>query len=171
MRTVFISCWIFIAATLCFAQAETRGANQPARPDLSGTWILDKAKSQKVDADNFTLIIVHREPEIRITEKSLKDGRELSNEVVHYTDGRSDSDTADGAHYAKVKIKWQGKTLVRENIHTTSGVKFEIVTTEEWKLSKDHKSLTRTIVSRQKISTNETIIPRMERKYIFTRSA
>lgn len=117
------------------------------------------------------MVIVHREPEIRITEKSVKDGREVTNESIHNTDGRSDSDTGEGKQYSKVKIRWRGETLVKENIYTTTGVRFEMVTTEEWNLSKDSKFLTRTIVSRQKISMNETIIPRVVRKYVFTRSA
>ena len=170
MRKVIISLWMFIAVTGCLAQAATReGSNKQAKPDLSGTWILDKSKSHQVDADHFSLVIVHREPEIRITEKSVKDGHEAANQSIHYTDGRSDSDTGKGQLYSKIKIRWRGGTLVRENIHTTTGVRFEMVTTEEWNLSKDSKSLTRTIVSRQKVSTNETIIPRMVRKYVFRR--
>jgi hypothetical protein len=162
---------MFIAVTVCFAQAETQSANKQAKPDLSGTWILDKAKSPKVDADKFTLVIVHREPEVRITEKLLKDGRELIKESVHYTDGRSDTYVTKGEHYTKIKIKWQGKALVVENTHTTFGMKLEIVTTEEWKVSNDNKSLTRTVANRQRVSMNETIIPRIESKYIFTRSS
>jgi len=171
MRKALVSWWMFIAAMVCFAQAETQNSNKQGKPDLSGTWILDKSKSPKVDADKFTLVIVHREPEIRITEKLLKDGRELIKESVHYTDGRSDSDIAKGKDYSQVKIKWQGKALVIENAHTTSGTRFEIVTTEEWKLSNDNQSLTRTVANRQRVSLNETIFPRIERKYIFTRSS
>lgn len=171
MRKASIGLWLFIAATTCFAQAEIERSNKQARPDLSGTWVLDKSKSPAVDADLFTLVIVHREPEVRITEKLLKDGRELKKESVHYTDGRSDSSVTKGQHYSKTKIKWQGKTLVIENIHTSFGVRLEIVTTEEWKLSKDNNSLTRTVLNRQKISMNETIIPRIVRKYVFTRSS
>lgn len=164
-----IGLWVLITAATCLAQAETQSADEQARPGLSGTWILDKSKSPKMDADEFTLVIVHREPEIKITEKSLKDGRELINESVHYTDGRSDSDNSEGDRYQKVKIRWKGDTLIRESIYTTRGTKFEMVTTEEWKLSKDNKTLTRTVVNRQRISMNETLIPRMTRKYIFRR--
>ncbi|MGI9107028.1 MAG: hypothetical protein ACR2G4_12365 [Pyrinomonadaceae bacterium] len=171
MRKVIISLWMFVAVTVCFAQADMERSTKHSKPDLSGTWVLDKSKSHKVDADHFNLVIVHREPEIRMTEISVKDGRELTNDSVHYTDGRSDSDTAKGIQYSKIKIRWRGETLVRENIHTTTGVRFEMVTTEEWKVSKDSKSLTRTIVSRQKTSTNETILPRMEKQYVFTRSS
>lgn len=170
MRKAIFSLWLLIAATTCFAQTETERSNKQWKPDLSGTWLLDKSKSREVDADHFTLVIVHLEPEIRITEKLEKDGRRWTKELVHYTDGRSDTNIEQGEHYSKTKIRWQGNTLVREQLHTSFGVKFEMVTTEEWKLSKDNKSLTRTIVNRQKISMNETIIPRLVRKYVFTRS-
>ena len=171
MRKGFVSLWMLITVTVCFAQAETERADKQAKPDLSGTWILDKSKSRKVEADHFTLVIVHREPEVRITEKSVKDGREMIKEIIYYTDGRSDSDTTQGDRYEKIKIKWKGNTLIRENIYTTTGVKFEMVSTEEWKLSNDKKSLTHTFVNRQKISMNQTLIPRMERKYVLTRGS
>jgi hypothetical protein len=162
---------MFISATVCFAQTESPGSNKQTKPDLSGTWILDKSKSPKVDADKFTLVIVHRGPEIKITEKLSKDGRELVKETVHYTDGRSDSYVAKGKDYSQVKISWQGKALVIENTHTTTGTRFEIVTREEWKLSNDNKSLTRTVANRQRVSLNETIFPSIVSKYIFTRSS
>jgi hypothetical protein len=171
MRRVIPALWMFISVSVCFAQTERPNSNKQNRPDLSGAWILDKSKSPKVDVDRFTLVIVHREPEIRITEKLLKDGRESIKESVHYTDGRSDSYVTKGKDYSQVKIRWQGKALVIENAHTTSGTRFEIVTTEEWKLSNDNKSLTRTVANRQRVSLNETIIPRIVSKYIFTRSS
>jgi hypothetical protein len=169
MRKVIICLWVLMTAVACFAQAERERADKPSPPGLSGTWVLDKSKSPKVEADEFTLVIVHREPEIRITEKLLENGRELVNESIHYTDGRSDSDSAEGDRYQKVKIRWKGDTLIRETIYTTGGTRFEMVSTEEWKLSKDNKTLTRTIVSRQRISMNETLIPRLVRKYVFKR--
>lgn len=171
MRKAVISLWMLIAATICFAQSETGRSNKQSKPDLSGIWLLDKSKSSSVDADHFTLVIAHLEPEIRMTERLVKDGRQWTKEFVHYTDGRSDANVTKGEHYSKTKLKWQGNTLVREHLHTTFGVKFEMVTTEEWKLSKDNKSLTRTIVNRQKVSMNETIIPRLVHKYVFTRSS
>ena len=68
MRKVIVSLWMFMAVTVCFAQAAREGSNKQAKPDLSGTWILDKSKSYQVEADHFSLVIVHREPEIRITD-------------------------------------------------------------------------------------------------------
>lgn len=171
MRKVIIGLWVLITAASCFAQADTERADKQALPGLSGTWVLDKSKSPKVDADEFTLVIVHREPQIKITEKSVKDGRELINESIHYTDGRSDSDTGDGDRYQKVKIRWKENTLIKENIYTTTGARLEMITTEEWKLSKDNKTLTRTVVTRQRVSMNQTLIPRIERKYVFKRSS
>jgi hypothetical protein len=171
MRKVLIGLWVLIAATACFAQAETERANKQTEPDLSGTWVLDKSKSEKVAADRFTLVIVQFGPEIKITEKSVKDGRETINEIIYYTDGRSDSDTTEGDRYQKITVRWKGNTLIRENNYTTTGTRFEMVSTEEWKLSKDKKSLTRTNVNRQRVSMNATLIPRITRKFVFTRSS
>lgn len=171
MRKMSIGLWVLMAATACFAQAGTERSDKQTEPDLSGTWILDKAKSQKVEAEQFTLVIVQFGPEIKITEKSLNGGRESLNEIIYYTDGRSDLDTSEGDRYQKIKIRWKGNTLLKENNYITTGARFEMVLTEEWKLSKDKKSLTRTIVNRQKISMNATLIPRLTRKYVFTRSS
>ncbi len=164
--------WLLLAVTTCVAQNEGGRSDKQTKPDLSGRWVLDKSRSDKVEHD-LTLNIFHLEPEIRITKSFVEDGRARIEESVYYTDGRLEPTTGEMAleYIFKPVTKWRGKTLVREFIHVTKGTKFEIVTTEEWKLSKDGGTLTRTVVNRQNISTNVTIFPRLEKKFVFTRSS
>lgn len=52
---------ILLSASLCVAQSDKKKAESKAKPDLSGTWILDSANS-KVDRDisDYVLTIIHR---------------------------------------------------------------------------------------------------------------
>lgn len=161
---------ILLAVTAGFSQGEKTTANKRGKPDLSGTWILDKTRSAKVDYD-LTLNIVHREPEITITRTFVDAAGERKEESVYYTDGRGDAITDNLQHIDKPVTKWRGTTLIRESVHVTRGTKFEVVTTEQWSLSKDGQTLTRTVTNRQKTSINETILPRFESKSVFTRRA
>jgi hypothetical protein len=169
MRIIIISLWLLATVTVCTAQKEKRTADEHHKPDLSGTWTLDKSRSDKVGYD-LTLNILHREPEIRITKKYVEDGRALIEESVYYTDGRAAPADAKPEYIFKPVTKWRGRTLIRETIHITKGTKFEVVTTEEWKLSQDGRTLTRVVVNRQNVSANEVIFPRLERKSVFTRT-
>jgi hypothetical protein len=166
---IITSLWLLLAVTTCVAQNERGRSNKQPKPDLSGAWVLDKSRSDKVEY-SLTLNIVHREPEIRITKSFVEDGRARIEESVYYTDGRGEPATVKLEHIFKPVTEWRGKALVREYVHMTKGTRFEILTTEQWKLSKDGLTLTHTVVNRQNISTNVTIFPRLEKKYVFTRT-
>ncbi len=167
---VMTSLLLLLAAIAGVSQGQKGSADKHSKPDLSGTWILDKARSAKVDYD-LTLHIVHREPEITITRTFVDAAGERKEESVYYTDGRGDAVTDKLQHIYKPVTKWRGNTLVRESVHVTRGTRFEVVSTEQWSLSKDGQTLTRTMTNRQKTSINETILPRFESKYVFTRRA
>ncbi len=167
MRSVLAGCCLLIAVTICVAQTEK--SNEQTKPDLSGTWVLDKSKSSKV-AHGIVLVVVHREPEIRITEKFIKDGREAVKESIYYSDGRAESAPQEDVQSSKTK--WEGRKLVRRSLKTSKGLmKIEFTTTEEWSLSEGGEKLTRRIWMAERLSTNQAIIPRIEFKYVFTRSS
>jgi hypothetical protein len=167
---VISSLMILLTVTAVFSQDEKGAADKRSKPDLSGTWVLDKTRSAKVDYD-LILEIVHREPEITITRTFVERASERKEESVYYTDGRAEAVKEKLQHIYKPVTKWRGTTLVRESVHVTRGTKFEVVTTEQWSLSKDGQTLTRTVTNRQQTSINETILPRFESKYTFTRRA
>ncbi|MCI0665346.1 MAG: hypothetical protein L0220_30155 [Acidobacteria bacterium] len=78
MRKTWTVLLLIISAAIGFGQ-ETPKSNQP---DLSGTWVLDMDRSDLAGPksgliyDSLTLIIEHREPEIKITRKLVKDRKE-----------------------------------------------------------------------------------------------
>jgi hypothetical protein len=135
-----------------------------ARPDLSGTWELDQAqtkpRSSKAAASNrLTLLISHREPEIRMTRRSNAGGRERTREAVYYTDGRGEKNLGSRItsrpdapeQELQSKTRWKGDKLVttttiREAVASTF-MTWEI--TDEWKLSADDQTLVQTTIIRQ----------------------
>ena len=136
---------------------------------------LDSEMKKKVV--DYVLTIVHREPEIRMAKKYKESGREYSDEIVYYTDGRPEFSTAKGRRSPEPVTRWQGNKLVRTvsaRLRDNPSVfarkvpsgpqtspPLEVVTTEEWTLSTDGKTLTRTI------ATSGVVMSRV--KYVFVR--
>lgn len=162
---------LLFAASVCLAQNDGNKSNRKTPPNLSGIWMLDYSRSSldpatKKKMVEYVLTIVHREPEIRITKKYKKSSREYSEEMVYYTDGRAEFRSPGGLRDPDSVTRWQGNKLVRRSTFGPGRFEtfppLETVTTEEWKLSPDGKTLTRTI-------TNSGMI--MGRvKYVFVRS-
>lgn len=121
--------------------------NDKAKPDLSGTWVLDRAKSSpEIDSD-VTLVISHHDPEIRMTRKLAKGSVERDFDLVYYSDGRGETNPylAPGSNETvKSKTKWDGRKLTtRATIRQlVRGIGVYIETTEKWQLSDDGQWLT-----------------------------
>lgn len=122
-------------------------------PDLGGVWLLDESKSNvgtgKDRISDYSLNIVHREPEIRMTKNFTRGGRRFTEELIYYTDGRPE---LKGRRLDSQSItRWQNGKLVSRSTSGPSGMRtdpaFEFITTDVWELSKDGKTLTRTITS------------------------
>jgi hypothetical protein len=103
----------------------------------------------------------NREPEIRISKKFKRRGREIKEELIYHTDGRLAFSSLYG--YREAVTRWRGKKLVSRSVTRIGGaLGLEVSTTEEWALSEDGKILTETVSSTglgQPIST----------KLVFTR--
>lgn len=153
---------LLLVALACAAPcaAHEKKKEPPARPDFSGTWVLDLKKSnydnQYVSGSptrSVTLVISHGEPEIKVTRTfALLDGEERTAEFVYYTDGRGEKNEIVGRDRVSLggtaasESKWKGARLV---IRGTEHVKaFGDVTrvdfTEKWELSADGNTLTQT---------------------------
>jgi hypothetical protein len=177
IRVIAGFCLITIV-TICAAQQDNNKHGQPAKPDLSGTWVLVQPKSNlgkglKVDITDYILTIVHREPEIRITKTFKTGGREYVGKSIYYTDGRQE--ILPTFENIEVHTKWRGTKLyrresVKRNIPFSS-IPNETVTEEEWELSEDGTLLTRTISKSTlgRPGRSDGNEPSHE-KYVFTRS-
>ena len=155
-RVFLSSISLLLTLSVCLAQSDGSKSNKKTPPDLSGIWMLDYSRSSldpatKKKMVDYVLTIVHREPEIRIAKKYKMSGREYSEETVYYTDGRPEFTSREGRRDPEPVTRWQGNKLVRRTKSTPHGVQMrpplEVVTIEEWKLSPDGKTLTRTITN------------------------
>jgi hypothetical protein len=149
MRKALIGLWMLLAVAAVAAQNDKNKAEKDAKPDFSGTWILDKTLSDSLDHD-LALIIVHREPEIKIISQRRSKGQEKTEEQVYRTDGKAERSSTGVNQDSEQRTLWWGKTLVRRSVNQTTfpgrgSRAVKVVTIEEWSLSKDGKTLTRTI--------------------------
>jgi hypothetical protein len=152
IRVIAGLCLITIVATYEAQQDKSKHGVQ-AKPDLSGTWVLVQsnnsvAKSQRQqDITDYVLTIVQRDPEIRITKKYKKRGREYMEEWIYYTDGRQE--ILPESENIEAQTKWRGRKLYRRITVKRSfpfrSIPEETVTQEEWEISEDGTLLTRTI--------------------------
>jgi hypothetical protein len=170
-RIFLVSISLLLTVSVCLAQSSGKKSDKKTPPDLSGVWTLDYQRSSvdpaiKKKAVDYVLTIVHREPEIRISKTYKQSGREHSEELVYYTDGRAELTSRRGYPIPESVTRWQGDKLVRKTTAGPVGVQtsppLEVVTIEEWKLSADGKTLTRTI------TTSGMVMSRV--RYVFVRN-
>ena len=149
-RVIAGVCLITIVAAYG-AQQDKHKRGVRARPDLSGTWVLVQSKSNlgktQKDITNYTLTIADHDPEIRVTKRFKRAGREYLEEWVYYTDGRHEIPL--GAENIEVQTKWRGSKLYRRTTikrsNPFSPIPEETVRQEEWEISKDGGVLIRTV--------------------------
>src|SRR5689334_476225 len=114
MRILLISFWLLATISTGMAQNDKNKPNEQKKPDLSGTWILDASQSNfgsnKDKVTDYTVIIVHREPEIRITWRFKQGGQEFSQEAVYYIDGRPEL-SPNNFSDPQPTTRWHGRKL------------------------------------------------------------
>ena len=151
--------------TLCLLAACAAGVgaasardDKKAKPDLSGTWELDRAKSdfglfrdRPLSKADSTLVVTHRDPELKI-ERTLKlNGQQEAKQFSYYTDGRGETNPATiGAGEVKSKTKWEGDKVAAHSKLTWPGrdgaAGAELDVTQRWQVSSDGKTLTNTTI-------------------------
>jgi hypothetical protein len=73
-------CLLFLLAAAVPCVCRGQGAAHGARPDLSGEWVLVGSPSGD---DGSSLLIEHREPEVRIKRLKGRSGAEVLRESVY----------------------------------------------------------------------------------------
>ena len=154
-----------ILITLCLAAAcaaaggaAARDDKKKERPDLSGTWELDKAKSdfglfrdRPISKADSTLVVEHKEPELKITRTLKLNGQQETKQFAYYTDGRGETNPATiGAGEVKSKTKWDGERVAAHSKLVWPGrdgaAGPELDVTQKWQVSSDGKTLTNSTV-------------------------
>ena len=126
------------------------GWAQDQRPDFSGTWKLDKEKSD-VGAEERngrfrggmfdSLVIEHKDPELIIKRKmNLPSGEERTTQSKYTTDGKDNTNEGFRGMTSKSKTHWEGDKLVTESTRETP--RGTIETKEVRSLSADGKTMT-----------------------------
>lgn len=91
-------------------------AEEAARPDFSGTWILDKGKSrlQAPAPDASILHIDHSSVRFLLHRAHVVDGKADLYEILVLTDGKEDVKKSEG-YKAVDRCRWEGDSLVVES--------------------------------------------------------
>lgn len=134
-----------LLAGLCFGQKQT----SHQKPDFTGTWVLEKSQSN-VDSGitDYVLTVIHRGPDIRMTKQYKRGKKPITEKLTYYTDGRADVNPGQRPDDPSPETKWKGTKLVRRSVSRPAGggsLVVEFVTYEEWSLSDDQQTLTRSI--------------------------
>lgn len=141
--------------TLCLLSSAAAGDEKKrSHPNFSGTWQIDRAKSdfgefseRPLSKADSTLVIAHSEPELKIKRTLRLNGQEEVKEFTYYTDERGETNQATlGVGEVKSKTKWDGDKVVSE-AHVErkgQGGTYELNVTQKWQVSSDGKALTNT---------------------------
>ena len=165
MKKVALCFWLLSCVAVCLAQGGNKNSTVQSRPDLSGTWMLDKSKIDASSSDSdlaqggMTLIVLHREPEIKITRKFRSGKKDYVQEIVFYSDARGETNPIlTGKGRIKSRTAWEDNRLVSNSLwrHQTERGAQERKVINSWELSSDGKTLIQTIMySRSRIINPE----------------
>lgn len=174
MKNIFLCICLLSFATLCFAGGRDQKSDATTPPDLSGTWSLDKSKSDvgfgmKAELADVTLVIVQGEHEVKVTKKIKSGGRETAEESVYQIEGAGKTDSG-GNRDSQPRSKWSGRKLVTKRSVEINGLMagghpITMETTEEWEISKDGQRLTQTISQ----TGMPNVSPSSRSKFVFNR--
>ncbi len=128
---------MFLLAALCVAAAD--GAALDAKPNFSGKWVLDAAKSNLGPVERVDLV-QHAGKQIRQTISATVGQAQHNTVLVYTTDAKVNTNTVGPGRAMKSKATWAGSKLVIESKAELRGSAAE--SKETWELSADGKVLT-----------------------------
>jgi hypothetical protein len=132
--------------TICLALTIGSGLAAQAKPNFSGTWNLDLAKSDfgpSPPPDSMVLVIEHKEPRIKVASTQKSQMGDSANERNLTTDGKPNPNTVRaGGEEQKVTStsKWDGAKFVTSYTLDMQGTPAAFL--DSWELSADGKVLT-----------------------------
>lgn len=144
-KIITLTLAIFLLSFCALAQDD----KTESRPDFSGTWIFDEKRSSVENEGfykNYTLIISHAEPEIKITRTAIFMGKNKSKDLILYTDKRGETNFpffSEENPKVKSKTYWKKNTLVSEYRQNDSPFATGVGTggSDKYSLSEDKKTL------------------------------
>lgn len=143
MSDLFPRTWLPLALGACLLPLAAFAAD---RPNLSGSWRMDPAKSELRSArlTGLNWVIDQKDDALRISETARHaDGKEVKSNFDCTTDGKECSIKEDG-QAAKVSFWYNGPTLVEMEM---KGRNREIVVKKTLQLSSDGKQMSVELIS------------------------
>lgn len=139
--SVFTSMKILLTLSVLLSLA-IPGFSADKKPDFSGTWKLNVAKSEMAGSPVESLVVDvdHKDPVFKYTAKGSAGGQDFEETETFYTDGRPSEDS----HGATVTAHWEGAMLVSEGKDNSGQVLF----TSQATLSDDGKTITRILIQK-----------------------
>lgn len=155
LPATLLTAFLFSCLSAWAAAAAARDDKKKEKhPDLSGTWQLDKSKSdfgpfdeRPLSKADSTLVVAHHDPELKITRTLRLNGREETKEFAYYTDERGETNqSAFGVGEVKSKTKWDGDKVLAQAHVTRRGQSgdYELDVMQKWQVSSDGRTLTHT---------------------------
>ena len=137
---------LYVCAALLVLVVSASAWAQDAKPNFTGKWNLDVAKSdfgQMPPPDSVVHVIEHKEPNLKVVTTTKSAQGEITNERSLTTDGKENVNKMRmGPEEQQVTStsKWNGKSLATSFKLSAQGTEFEI--SDSWTLSDDGKVLT-----------------------------
>ena len=157
MKTVAL-CILLLSCVTSIARAQ----NNRNTPNLTGNWRLVESQNSSVSGNQTanrpttTLIIVHQDPEIRMTLQTVVNRRASHVRHTYFTDGRGETNRMPSTNQilssrtrwrnGEIEIRRSDAVTVRLGGDSTRTVSIEA--TERWQLSNDGRTLVQTITTR-----------------------
>ena len=126
---------MFLVAALALVQAQ-------AKPDFSGTWKADTAKSDfgpMPPPDSMVEKIVHEDPSLKVNIAQTGGQGDMTYDMAYTTDGKECVNNFQGNEF-KTTLKWDGDALVGNTKGSFDGTDF--TATDRWELSDSGKIMT-----------------------------
>lgn len=133
-------------AVILTVLAAAPGWSQDAKPNFSGTWNLDLAKSdfgQMPAPTSIVHVIDHKEPAIKVTTTTKSEQGDIVNMRDLTTDGKPNSNkikTGGAEQDVTSTSKWDGNKLLTSFKLEAGGMSLDI--NDTWEVSADGKLLT-----------------------------
>lgn len=157
MKAILLSICLLACAAVA-AAGDDKKKDGKSHPDLTGTWQLDRSKSdfglfsdRPLARADSTLVVEHKDPELKIKRTLSLNGQEEVKDFVYYTDERGETNPATlGVGEVKSKTKWDGDKVLAEASITRKSQSgpYELNVTQRWQVSSDGKTLTNTTLIR-----------------------
>jgi hypothetical protein len=123
--------------TLVFGMAHAQ-----AKPNFSGTWKVNVAKSEfgaMPAPDNRTDQVTHAEPDLKVHVTQGSQMGDMNYDAAYTTDGKESTNTANGNVF-KSTVKWDGDDLSIDTKGSFNGTEF--TAKDRWTLAEDGKTMT-----------------------------